>query len=465
MIMGSRNPGFAKIKVEASAEECRAARKIYGVGVQSDWQRIYPMGPLVSHVIGFTSSDNRGLSGVELQHDKDLRGSKGKNIFYADAFRRPIKLKQEQSVLQNGAGLVLTIDASIQQFAREELLKRYKDYEAESAVAIVAEPESGAILAMVSLPDFDPNDRSGDPNSFRNRAVTDQFEPGSMLKPVAVAIAIDGGAIDRNQRIDCEKGNYRGKGFGRIGEYDNHRYGNLKIREILIKSSNIGMAKIGQKMGNEMLYKGLRLFGFGKKTGVDLPGEVEGLLRPTSKWTGYSTTRIPFGQEITVTALQMVRAFCVLANGGHAVRPHVVKAMVASDGEIVKLKTPAGSVGYVIEPDVAEWIVGDALVGVVNERRKGGTGWRAKLDKWQVFGKTGTADIAKSDSRGYDGSANIASFIAGAPAENPRVVVLVSVRKPNRKLGKGHTGGSVASPVVGKIIEKTLTYLEKNQLY
>jgi cell division protein FtsI/penicillin-binding protein 2 len=284
-----------------------------------------------------------------------------------------------------------------------------------------------------------------------------------MLKPIAAAIALDTGIVNTYERIFCEDGSYSGKGFGRIGEYDNHKYGNLTVREILVKSSNIGMAKIGQRLKRQKLYNGLKLFGFGKKTGIDLPGEVPALLRPPGQWTGYSETRIPFGQEITVTAIQMVRAFCVLANGGHAVTPYVVKAVVDNEGNIIKLNRPSPPVGYVIKPEVAKWLVTDALVGVVNERDNGGTGWRAKLDKWQVFGKTGTANIAKSDSRGYSNRDYIASFIAGAPAENPEIVVLVSVRKPNRSLGKGYTGGAVASPVAGKIIEKTLTYLQAQQ--
>jgi len=460
LIRESRNPGFVKIKVGATAAQCSAARKIYGIGVQSDWQRRYPMGRLGAHVVGFTSVDNQGLSGVELEYDDKLRGSAGRNIFLADAFRRPIQLKQQSSVLTDGVGIILTLDATIQQFTRAELVKQYESYEAESAVAIVAEPKTGAILAMVSLPDFEPDDVSStDPNNLRNRVITDQFEPGSMIKPIVAAVAIDSGAISRDEKIFCENGDYYGKGFGRINEYKNHRYGNLSVREILIKSSNIGMAKIGQKMGREKLYNGLRLFGFGKTTGVELPGEVGGLLRPTNKWTGYSVTRIPYGYEVNVTAMQMLRAFCILASGGRSVQPYVVKAVVDSSGEIIKLRQSSPDVGYIIKPEVAKWIVNDCLVGVVNERNNGGTGWRAKLEKWQVFGKTGTANIAKVGEKGYADNSNLASFIAGAPAEEPAVIVLVSIRKPNSKLGKGDSGGAVASPVVGRILEKTLNYL------
>jgi cell division protein FtsI/penicillin-binding protein 2 len=456
LITGSRNPGFAKLKVGAGPKQCSSVGRIYGVGVESDWQRHYPAGRLAAHVVGFTSSDNRGLDGIELQYNEELSGLSRQNIFFADARRRPIRLKQQNGAFSDGAGIILTVDATIQQFARDELAKQYESYEAESAIAIVAEPRTGAILAMVSLPDFDPCQASScDPNNFRNRGITDQFEPGSILKPIVAAIAIDAGAVNRDETIFCENGNYHGKGFGRIGEY-REGFGDLAVREILVKSSNIGMAKIGQRLGKDKLYKGLQRFGFGRRTGIDLPGEVEGLLWPTKRWTGYSVTRIPFGQEITVTAIQLVRAFCMLANGGRSVRPFLVRAMVDNDGKIIKENRARHTgIGFVVDAEVAQWVVGDALVGVVNE----GTGKRAKLDKWQVFGKTGTANIAKTGERGYSDQYYVASFICGAPAEDPAAVVLVSIRKPNRKLGKGYTGGAVASPVAAKILEKTLTYL------
>lgn len=470
LIVESKNPGFVRIKECSDVDECDAARRISGIGIQSDWRRHYPMGRLAANVVGFTSADNRGLEGIELQYEKELGGTPAQNIFFADVHRRPVR----RSLLDylsdpngtqfvheaiDGCGVILTIDAAIQQFAREELIKQYEDYEAESAVAIVAEPKSGAILAMVSLPDFEPGDvRSADPNNFRNRAISDEFEPGSIIKPIVAAIALDANAVNRREKIFCENGSYYGKGFGRIGEY-RQGFGDLTLREILAQSSNIGMAKIGQRLGKEKLHRGLAVFGFGKKTGIDLPGEANGLLWPPEQWTGYSVTRVPFGQEISVTSIQLVRAFCILANGGHSVRPYLVKAMVDHNGRIVRLRRPSlnpGQIGYVVGPETARWIVTEAMVGVVNE----GTGRRAGLKQWQVFGKTGTANIAKSDEQGYSESEYIASFIAGAPAEDPAVIVLVSIRKPNKKLGRGYTGGAVASPVAGKILEKTLVYLK-----
>jgi cell division protein FtsI (penicillin-binding protein 3) len=459
IITDSENPGFVKIKVGVDANQATAARKIHGVGIQSDWGRHYPMGSLATHIVGFTSADNRGLEGVELAYNKDLAGSAGRNIFISDAFRRPIRLREHDSDVTDGVGIILTIDATIQQFVREALLEQYKNYRAESAIAVVAEPKTGAILAMVSLPDYDPaNFNTADANSLRNRVITDQFEPGSLIKPVVMGGAVEDGIVSLKEKIFCENGNYCGKGFGCISEYKNG-FGYLTPREILVNSSNIGMAKVGQKMGKEEVYQSLRNFGFGKETGIDLPGEVSGLLWPPSKWTGYSVTRIPFGQEITVTAIQLVRAFCILANGGHPVNMHVVKAVVDNEGNIVKMTQAPPPLAYCIDPEVAKWLVTDAMVGVVNE----GTGKKAKLKKWQVFGKSGTANIAKVGEKGYAEHQYIASFMAGAPVEDPQVIVLVSVRRPDMSLGKGYTGGAISAPVAGKIIEKTLTYLENSR--
>jgi cell division protein FtsI (penicillin-binding protein 3) len=457
-ILESNNPGFVRIKMDANSGQCIAASRIYGIGVQSDWQRHYPMGRLAANVVGFTSHDNRGLEGIELKYDKDLSGSPARNIFFADVYRRPIRAKQQDGILTNGKGIILTIDATIQQFARDELIKQYEDYQAESAVAIVAEPKTGAILAMVSLPDFDPADiQTTDPNSFHSRAITDWYEPGSIIKPVVVAVALEAGVVNKTEKIFCENGNYYGRGFGRIGEY-RRGFGDLNLREILINSSNIGMAKIGQRLGKERLHDGLKLFGFGGKTGIELPGEVEGLLRPANTWTGYSVTRIPYGQEICVTSMQLIRAFCILANGGRLVRPFLVRAIVDNEGNITELKRPPPPVGYIIKNETAKWIVNDAMTGVINE--VGGTGKRAQLENWQVFGKSGTANIARSDARGYSDEDYVASFVAGAPVKDPAIVVLVSIRKPNRSLGKGYSGGVVAAPVAAKIIERTLTYLD-----
>jgi len=460
-IVDSNNPGYAVIKTGATEAECEAAQKIPGIGVRYSWRRNYPMGPLASHIVGFTSVDNRGIEGIEYAFDRDLRGKGALHTFLVDVHRRPLGFclrdEQDNEMPLHGSGVILTLDAAIQQFAREALLKQYKEFQAEAATAMVADPQTGAILALVSLPDYNPADaRHADRDHFLNRALTIQYEPGSIIKPIVAAVALDTAVVNRYETIFCENGNYHGKGFGHIGEYRNG-FGDLTLREILMVSSNIGMAKIGQRLGPARLYEGLRLFGFGRRVGLELPGEDDGLLRPPERWTGYSTPRVAFGQEVSVTSIQMLRAFCMLANGGRLVWPHIIRAMVTADGTVVDMRPSQLRVGYIIKPEVAHWLVTQAMTAVVNE--KSGTGIKARLDKWQVFGKTGTGQVAAPGSKGYVPNAYTASFIGGAPADDPRIVVLVSIRKPNTRLRKGYTGGTVAAPVGGVILEKTLTYL------
>ncbi len=462
-IVESSSPRYAVLCEEVSRQACEAIQAIHGLGVQQQWRRHYPMGSLTSHVVGFTSLDNQGLGGVEHEFNSTLSGEGARHAFFVDVRRRPLSLCVANTDLEaviptHGNAIILTLDTTIQQFAREALISQYKAFEAEGALAVVANPQTGAILAMVSIPDFDPTDIAhANPDHFYNRAVTEQYEPGSIIKPITMAIALDTGAVRTNQVIYCEEGNYRGKGFGRITEY-RRGYGNLPLRDIIKYSSNIGMAKIGQIMGPEKLYEGLTLFGFGKPVDIKLPGEATGLLRAPDTWTGYSITRIPFGQEISVTALQMIRAFCMLANGGRMVQPYIVKALVHPDGSIQDMRPSSLQLGYVIKPEIAKWMITEAMNAVVND--EDGTGKRAKIEGRSVFGKTGTAQLARSDGRGYEHRAYVASFMGGAPAEDPRVIVLVSIRRPNVSLGKGYTGGTVSAPVAKAILEKTLPYLE-----
>ncbi|MEN6308011.1 MAG: penicillin-binding protein 2, partial [Anaerohalosphaeraceae bacterium] len=457
LVYESKNQGYVKIQtgIDLAQREAISKAKLTGVGIQSQWRRYYPMGTLTSHIVGFAGQDGKGLAGLELKYEGILKGTDGKEVVLVDVDRSPIGYRPDlYTPPMHGQNIILTIDSTIQQFVRAALLDKMKEYEAESAIGIMMDPTTGAILAMVSLPDFDPdrfNTEKAD--HLKNRILTDPYEPGSIIKPIVSAIALDSGAIGYREVFYCEDG-YWGK--YRIGEFGNHRYGNFTVREILIESSNVGMAKIGLKMGQKRLYEGLKLFGFGKKTEIDLPGEDPGLLYPVSKWSGYSVTRIPFGHEILVNAIQMLRGYAVLANGGSLVTPHVVKAVVDSQGNITKLHEPAGNTGFIIKPEVAHWIVRNALTGVVNE----GTGDKAALEGIQVWGKTGTANIALPTG-GYDTSNYVASFIGGAPAVDPKVVVMVSIRKPNRALNKGYSGGRVAAPVVGEILKKTMPYLEQ----
>ena len=455
MIEESKNPGYVKIKSNISEEQRQLLRqaRLRGLGIETDWDRLYPAGNLTGHLLGFVGADDIGLSGLELWYDKILAGKPGKHVFVVDVARDSIGAKSNQGTdVEDGLNLVLTIDSVIQQFVHEALKQKMDEYEAESAVAMVMDPWTGAILAMVSLPDYDPAAFSTTPqDKMRNRALTDPFEPGSIFKPLVATMALDSGMIGYEEKFDCEDGHW--SKYGGIGEFGNHEYGMLTAREIIIHSSNIGMAKIGLKMGQGKLYDGLKLFGFSSRTGIDLPGEEPGLVWSLSKWSRYSVTRIPFGHEVMVTPLQMCRAYSILANGGYIVKPHIVRAVVDGQGRIIEDKQPVNGMGYIIKTEVAEWMVQKALTDVVNE----GTGDKAKLENCQVWGKTGTANIAVDGH--YDWKNYVASFVGGAPAEKPAVVVLVSIRKPKRSLGKGYSGGRVAAPVVGDILKNTLRYL------
>ncbi len=465
------------IKFELSKEQIGVikSKNIKGLGVVGNTsKRYYITGELFSHIIGFESSSKEFSEGLENIYYNELTGVAGYEAYLSDRSRRPINMYDDGMDPTHGISLILTADAVIQMFAREALHKRCKEYQAESGIAIVMNPNDGAILALVNYPDFDPGNLSASAvDHRRNRAVTDVFEPGSIIKPVIAAIAMDMGVINQNTVVFCENGRYCGKGFGCIGEYGNHSYGSMTIGGIIQHSSNIGMAKIGQKMGAKRLYNALTMFGFGgevtqKKITEWTPeteknrhiseflGERKGLLNRLERWNGYSITRVPYGQEIGITALQMTKAYCILANGGKNIQPHIVKAFVDSNGQNVITQPQLSGAGYIIKPEVAKYITEKAMVDVVNSKE--GTGKAAALKDYTVFGKTGTANI--SIKRGYDSQNYVASFVGGAPAKDPKIIVLVSVIKPKRSLGKGYTGGTVSGPVVGEIIDKTLKYMK-----
>jgi cell division protein FtsI (penicillin-binding protein 3) len=315
-------------------------------------------------------------------------------------------------------------------------LNKLVEVQAESAHAVLVDPGTGAILAMDSV-------ASHKEREVANLASLSVYEPGSVMKPIVLALALNNGVLTTTDTIDCGQGVYEGAGFGRIANFKSHGFGPLTAKEILIYSNNIGMSKIGQKLGKERLYAGLQRFGFGKATGLGLPDAQAGFLRPLESWDGYTVTRVPFGQEIAVTSLQVLQAYTAFCNQGRCAALHVDKASRYSEKEQKRI----------FSPKIADWMRKDALAAVVNE----GTARRAKLQTYQVFGKTGTAMIATNGR--YDEEAYIASFVGGAPAENPRLLVIVSIRRPDRSLGKGYTGGAVAAPVAADILDKALAYL------
>ncbi len=422
-----------------------------GIGIIYEPKRIYPAGTLAGHLLGTVNIDGKGIEGIELKFDKILAGIPGYETYIRDATGKKIwliKNKCKQPI--NGKHLILTIDAVIQQFTQDILADTCRHYHAHSGSAIVMIPYTGEILALACYPQVDPNEFSKFPPTHRrNRAITDPFEPGSIFKPFIAAFALQAGVVKWNEKIFCHNGAYT---IGRRILHDHHPYGELTFQEIIIHSSNIGMGIIGQRLGNSKLYQAVRTFGFGQKTGIELPGEDKGIVRPLRKWNDYSTTSIPMGQEIAATAIQLIHAFSGLANSGLILKPKLIRAYIDERGQITNENVEPEIQKQAIRPDIAKLMI-KVLRQVVTE----GTGKRAKLKGYQVFGKTGTAQIPRKNGRGYEPNAYVASFLGGAPAENPQIVAFVTVRHPDRKIG--HFGGTVSAPAVKKILQAYFKYM------
>jgi len=450
---------YVLLKRELVGVEAEAVRglRLSGVGTQALPRRRYPMGRLGAHVLGFMRRDGHGLEGVEHRYDSLLRGRDGRieGLRANGANRRWIWMKPGgYEPPRDGRHIVLTLDAVIQSIVEAKLTARVAKYRAESGVGIVMSPKTGEVLALASVPTFDPNRRSDTPRAtWRNRALTDPVEPGSTFKPFIAATAVQEGVVRWDEVVFCHNGLYM-MGRRAISEYTPAGYGSIPFEMVIVKSSNIGMVQIGERLGNERLREAVRNFGFGERTGIELAGEDAGLVWPLSVWTSYSTGSIPMGQEVSVTLIQLARAFCALANGGLLLRPRVVKAVLDVEGNVIESHDDPVVVRRVLSESVAA-STRRTLAKVV---APGGTGWRAQLDAWQLIGKTGTAQIARKGGRGY-GNGHQASFVCAGPARDPEVVTLIMIRKPDRSLGLGYAGGIVSAPVAGEIMGEVLAYL------
>jgi cell division protein FtsI/penicillin-binding protein 2 len=439
---------FLWVKRRLTEEEAAAVRELDldGVdwGFQPEFQRLYPQGRLAAHVIGLRDIDGKGQGGIEEWFDSTLRGADGRRTLVRDAHGYVIEVQRESVVPQMGESIALTIDSAIQLYVEQALDGLVEEFHPTHACAIVLDPHSGDVLAMSSRPTFDPNNLTDVPEGgWTNSAVTAAFEPGSTLKPFIVAWALDQDVLEREQVIDCEWGAYR---MGRRVLHDHHSYGELSVEDILVKSSNIGMAKIGELLGNENLHAAATAFGFGRRTGIEIPGELPGVLRPLDDWTSYSTGSIPMGQELTATPLQIITAHAALANGGEFITPHLLLTAESRDSRARQVVTYP-----LVEDETAQWLVEGPMTAVVDR----GTGRLAQIEGYDVFGKTGTAQKADPENGGYSHSLHVSSFLCGAPSEDPEVLVLVTVDEPEGS----QYGGTVAAPTAAKILEQTLEYL------
>ena len=427
-----------------SAEEIRAL-KIPGLDFIRESKRYYPNRNLAAHVIGFAGMDNVGLDGLELKYDEVLRGKEGWAQILRDAKQRDLLIEKDTSPPQDGFNLVLTIDETIQYIAERALDKAFRENNAKGATIIVMDPHTGEILALANRPTYDLEAFvESAPEQRTNRGVSYVYEPGSVFKIVTASAALEEQAFQEDDKIFCENGEYR---VGNHILHDHHPQGTLTFRGVIEQSSNIGTTKIAQKLGPERVYRYARAFQFGQKTGIDLLGEVEGVIPPPATWSKTSIGAVPIGHEVLVTPLQLVCAISAIANGGIAMKPFVVKYIKDNKDELIQEFYPEIR-GRVISSATAERMKA-ILQGVVEN----GTGKRARIEGLSIAGKTGTAQKVVDGQ--YSHSRFYASFIGFAPVDNPRVAAVVVFDEPH----PNHYGGTVAAPVFREMLMDTIKYL------
>jgi cell division protein FtsI/penicillin-binding protein 2 len=414
------------------------------LSVQDTTYRAYPNGTHASHLVGFLDSAQHGASGIENVMESYLAGIPGERWIEKDVRGREIAAyrgRDQQPV--DGFNVGLTIDLAIQHIIEEGLDQVQARYQSSASCAIVMQPHTGEILALANRPTFDPNNRRGVPvSSFRNRALTDMIEPGSTYKIVTMAAALNERLFTLDSPIYCESGKFF---YADKWLHDHEPYGLLSLQRIMAVSSNIGFAKVALELGDARLYDYAKRFGFGVPTNV-LPGQGEsgGLLRPLNKWSKISVTRIPMGQEVAATPLQMISAMSVVANGGRLIAPRVIKQVTDHEGRVIKFFPPRVS-RQVISTESAR-LVSQALASVVSEE---GTARLAAVPGFQVAGKTGTAQ--KFINGAYSKEKYLASFIGYLPEENPAFVLLIMVDEPK---GKEYYGGQVAAPAFSSMAKQ-----------
>lgn len=419
-----------------------------GVGVVMEGRRFYPKGPLLAHVLGFAGMDGEGLEGIERRYESSLHGEKRMMVLQRDAFGRTVFPKGlTERNPTSGHSLTLTIDEVIQYIAEKELEEAVTRAQAKSGVMIVLDPKTGALLAMAISPRFDPNVVSSlSPDRWRNKALTDAYEPGSTMKAMMAAAAIEERVVKPNTMVFGEHGHMT---VANTVIHDHEKLGWISFAEVIQKSSNIGAAKTGMALGEQRLYRYLQAFGFGQRTEIDLPGEGAGLVKNPKDWGRRSVASISMGQEIGVTPIQMASAVGALANGGVLMKPYVVSEIRDADGHIIK-QVPPQTKRRVISPETAHSVT-RILEGVVTD----GTGMKAAIPGFRVAGKTGTAQKIDPRTGGYSSSRFVSSFAGYVPADSPRLAMIVVIDEPQGEAW----GGTVAAPVFSRVGEQVLGYL------
>lgn len=445
---------WLKRRVDKDVRDRVLSLKIRGIGIQSENKRHYPSEGLAAQVIGSVGIDNQGVSAMEHYLDARLRGESGNFVAELDGKRRQVWIRPgAYQSAEDGQIVVLTIDLTIQSFVEEALAETVEHFQARGGSAIVMDPQTGAILALANYPTFNPyNYANSDEYARRNRLLTDPIEPGSTIKSLIAAAALDMGVVRRGQVIFCENGSWRINGRT---VRDVSSYGDLTFEQGVARSSNIFMAKLAELMGNERLHRGLKNFGIGSRTGVLMPGEAPGLLYPLDRWSNMSRVSVAMGYELLVTPLQMVTAFSALANGGRLMQPRMIQKVCASDGSVVADLSEAVEISRPVSQETADYMRRVVLRGTYTDPR--GTAKRLDIPGYEPFGKTGTAKKRNPNGGGYSSDLYVGSFIGAAPLENPRLVCMVMIDEPDRSIA--YYGGSVAGPAVKQILERSLAYL------
>lgn len=419
------------------------------VGFLREDRRAYPNGAMTAQLLGFVGIDNQGLAGVELAYDDVLRGSIGKAVASRDGVGRV--LVETQEVVQtpdDAADLLLTIDQVIQHIAERELEKGIAKTGARQGSIVVMDAKSGEVLAMASFPGFDPNTGTeARPELWLNRAIGDVYEPGSTFKVFLSAAALDSGAVQPEEQFFCA-GTLEVPGGYVIRDAHNRKHGWQTMGDVIKNSCNVGAAQIATRLGKARFYEYIRAFGFGERSGIDLPGEAAGIVPPPAAWRGPGLQTISFGQGVSTTPLQLVAAATALANDGATIRAHIVRAIRDSQGRMIKV-VGREPIRQVVRPDVARAVV-RMMIGTVES----GTGTQARIDGYSVAGKTGTAQ-KPARGGGYDPNRFLASFLGLVPAEDPALVILVVLDEPRGV----YFGGEVAAPVFRDVAAQALWYL------
>lgn len=432
--------------------------KIRGVGLEPRLVRHYPNGDLAAPLVGMVGFEHSGLSGAEYMFDHQLEPVTGTLEFLRDAQRRPLWIEPDGYVPgQPGAPIRLSIDLVIQDIAQRELQRVVDEYEAGGGRLVVLDCRTGELLAMCDIIEhredrteqIDDPGRDHNPALGRNRCVTDPYEPGSTFKPFVWAVATELGLASPEEILPTSSTGPHRTSRGRIIR-DVRYVGPVSWQEVLVRSLNAGMAMVAERMTHTHMREAIARFGFGERTGVGLPGESPGIVTSARDWSHYTQTSVCMGHEIAVTPLQMVRAFSAFARDG-TLPPLRITAWMPRFGRGAN-GLPIQFQQRVISPEIAMMARG-AMRDVVRE----GTGRLAQSEKYQLFGKSGTAQLPRRDGRGYHDDRYVSGFIAGAPFEDPRIVVLCVVDDPNRAIG--HFGGRIAGPVVRNVIDQTLEYL------